>query len=417
MNRIPTARILCIMLGALLACRPAATSDDTDPASELSPTKVTAPASETTADPAADAAAADATAAEAAASDSDWPMFRGDSKATGVARTELPEQLELLWRFTVPKGAFEGTPAIVDGVVYLGDLDGNFYALDLATGEKRWVQTFEAGFTASPSVRDGLLYIGDFYGQFYCLSTEDGTLVWQYDTEAEIDGSANFFQDRVLFGSQDATLYSLHAKTGELVWKHTVDDQIRCSPTIVEGRCFVAGCDGLLHIINVEDGQPIATVPIGSPTGVTPAAWGDKVFFGAENGTFLCVDWRKEELAWTFKDDRTQSFRSCPAVTDQRVVFGGRDRTVRALHPETGELVWRFSARQRVDSSPVIVGQRVFVAVGDGRIHALDLDSGEELWQYETGNGFTGSPAVADGKLVIADDRGIVYCFGSPASD
>jgi outer membrane protein assembly factor BamB len=196
-----------------------------------------------------------------AKADTDWPIFRGDSQATGVARSTLPDRLELLWRFTVPKGAFEGTPAIVDGVVYLGDLDGKLYALDLATGKQRWVQTFEGGFTASPSVRDGLLYLGDYDGRFYCVRTEDGQLVWQHEAQAEIDGSANFFEDRVLFGSQDATLYCLKAKTGELVWKHTVEDQIRCSPTIVEGRCFVAGCDGLLHIINVRDGQPMATVP------------------------------------------------------------------------------------------------------------------------------------------------------------
>lgn len=348
-----------------------------------------------------------------AAADADWPMFRGDSQSTGVARSKLPNDLELLWKFAVPKGAFEGTPAIVAGVVYIGDLDGSLYALDLATGEQKWVQKLEGGFTASPAVRDGLIFIGDYDGRFYCVRAEDGKLLWQYEAEAEIDGSANFFKDRVLFGSQDATLYCLRAKTGELIWKHAIEDQIRCSPTIVEGRCFVAGCDGQLHIIRVEDGRPEAAVPIGSPTGVTPAAVGDRVFFGTENGAFLSVDWRKAEVAWTFKDDRAQAFRSCPAATEQAVVVGGRDRSVRALHPETGKLLWQFSARQRVDSSPVIVGDRVFVAAADGRIYALDMANGEERWQFETGNGFTGSPAVAAGRLVIADDKGVVYCFGA----
>jgi outer membrane protein assembly factor BamB len=41
------------------------------------------------------------------------------------------------------------------------------------------------------------------------------------------------------------------------------------------------------------------------------------------------------------------------------------------------------------------------------------MANGEERWQFETGNGFTGSPAVAAGRLVIADDKGVVYCFGA----
>ena len=55
----------------------------------------------------------------------DWPLFRGDPRSTGVAQTTLPDQPSLLWKYQVPKGSFEGTPAIVDGVVYIGDLDGS----------------------------------------------------------------------------------------------------------------------------------------------------------------------------------------------------------------------------------------------------------------------------------------------------
>src|SRR5688500_4285130 len=57
-----------------------------------------------------------------------WPLFRADAQGTGVARSELPAKLELLWKYTVDNGAFESTAAIVDGVAYIGDLDGKLYA-------------------------------------------------------------------------------------------------------------------------------------------------------------------------------------------------------------------------------------------------------------------------------------------------
>ena len=54
----------------------------------------------------------------------DWPLYRGNPQSTGVAASSLPERLDVLWRYRVEKGAFEGTPAIVDDTVYVADLDG-----------------------------------------------------------------------------------------------------------------------------------------------------------------------------------------------------------------------------------------------------------------------------------------------------
>jgi outer membrane protein assembly factor BamB len=100
-------------------------------------------------------------------------------------------------------------------------------------------------------------------------------------------------------------------------------------------------------------------------------------------------------------------------VQEGMLIVGTRNRRVQALNPATGDELWDFPARQRIDSAPVIVGSRVFVGAADGRLYALDLKTGKELWQHQATGGYTGSPAVADGKLVIATDRGVVLCFGA----
>ncbi|HRX81409.1 MAG TPA: PQQ-binding-like beta-propeller repeat protein, partial [Pirellulaceae bacterium] len=285
-----------------------------------------------------------------------WPLFRGNSHATGVASAQLPTSLSLLWKFEVKDGAFEGTAAIAGDVAFIGDLDGTVYALDLKSGAKKWEYKTEAGFIASPAIRDGFVFIGDYDGRFYCLDAAEGKLQWGFDTGAEIDSCANFYQGNVLVGSQDATLYCLDAKSGKLVWKHTIDDQIRCSPTIVEDRVFLAGCDGKLHILDLKEGKDIAQVEIGGPTGVTPAVVGDFVYFGTEGGEFLCINWKEASVAWTFAGKTSTSYRSSAAASNEQVIVGSRAKRVHSLNPKTGEELWTFAAKQRIDSSPVIVG-------------------------------------------------------------
>ncbi|HZZ30094.1 MAG TPA: PQQ-binding-like beta-propeller repeat protein [Pirellulales bacterium] len=361
-------------------------------------------------------------AAAVAGDDSDsstggpWPVFRQNAQATGVAESTLPQELQLLWKYTVQKGSFESTPVIVDGAVYIGDMDGTFYALDLRSGQERWkfdLGKDKAGFTAAAAVRDGRVYIGDMDGNFLCLDAQTHEKKWTATAGAEIDSAANFYHDVVLFGSQDTTLYCCNAASGKQQWTHQIGDQIRCSPTVVEDCCFLAGCDGKLHVIDLHDGQETGAVEIAAPTGSTPAASGELIYFGTEGGTFLCVNWKRLEKVWDWQDRlRGQSIRSSAALTDKAVIFGGRDKMVHALDPKTGDKRWDFITKGRVDSSPVVVGQRVFFGSADGRIYALDMATGEKVWDYECGGRLVGSPAVAQGRLVIASDAGVIYCWG-----
>jgi outer membrane protein assembly factor BamB len=154
-------------------------------------------------------------------------------------------------------------------------------------------------------------------------------------------------------------------------------------------------------------------VELDGPTGVTPAALGDRVFFGTEGGVFFAIDWRKAEVAWSYTDaESALPFRSSAAVTRDILLVGSSSKQIRAMDPRNGKQLWQFTTRGRIDSSPVIVEKRAYVGGTDGRVYGLDLKSGKAIWEYETGEGFVGSAAIADGRLLIASDEGTVYCFG-----
>ncbi len=199
----------------------------------------------------------------------DWPVFRGNAESQGVSQSDLAPPLKPLWEFEVPKGAFESTPIIVGDRVFIGDMDGELFCLQLSDGKVIWKAESESGYRASPAYREGLVVIGDYDGWVHAFDAKTGKELWKYETGAPIDSGANFFEDLVLVTSEDGNLYALELRTGSLAWKYETGDQLQSSPTVARGRTFLGGCDGQLHCVDLTTGKAVGEkIPLGGPTGV-----------------------------------------------------------------------------------------------------------------------------------------------------
>ena len=346
---------------------------------------------------------------------SDWPMFRGDGRLTGIATSDLPAKLHVRWKFESPEHeAVVSTAAIVGGVAYVTCEDGFLYALDLATGAPRWKYNAGAPISSSPTVLAGLVLFGDQDGGFHAVSVASGKKAWSFKAEAEIISSANVWNDRLVFGSYDGNVYCLAVGAGSLLWKFETEAQVHSTIGIADNCALVAGCDGSLRVLGMSNGKELRALDIDARTAAGSAIRGDHVYIGTLGNRVLCIDWKKSRVAWTYENpDRSFPFQSSAAVTDDLVIIGGRDKILHALDAETGKLGWSFRTKGRIDSSPVIVGRRVFVGSSDGNLYGLDLAGGREQWRFEAGAPISASPAVGGGCLVVGTEDGLVYCFGA----
>ncbi|MFM8735245.1 MAG: PQQ-binding-like beta-propeller repeat protein [Pirellulales bacterium] len=371
-----------------------------------------------------------ARAADEAPADA-WPMARGTLAGTGRSAMRVRFPLQEAWHRSFGKTAFEATPIVANGTIYVGDLDGTFHALSLETGEPRWTFKGSAGFPAAAALSTDpampLVVAGDAEGGVRAFDRGTGEVRWEHRTEGEISGGPTIMPTRdglrVLVGSQDATLTCLDLADGMVVWTHTIADQIRCGPTVVEGIVLVAGCDGKLHLIDASTGNETAAVPIDGPTGTTPASEGGRAFFGTEGGTFHAIDIAPPREAWKAQSTaKGKSYRSSAAISGGLAIVGSRGRAIESFATDDGAQRWRHPMRGRVDASPVIVhaggeGGREAVIVGDsaGRIVAVDAATGAPVWEFDAGGDFAGGAAVADGRVVLANGDGTIWCF-TPAA-
>ena len=365
-----------------------------------------------------------------------WTSFRGNPQLTGVADSQLPEKIELLWTFKAGD-IIESTAAIVDNVVYLGALDGILYAIDAQSGESMWTYHTESSIKASPSYLNGVVYFGDGDGIFHAVDIATQKKKWQFKTEGEIISSANFLDNNVLFGSYDGFLYCLNKNNGDFLWKYKTEGYVHGTPAVwsqaddsnsKQDFVIVTGCDSYLRVININDGKQIQQVNLGAYVGASPAIsnfepdtdtpsascnslW--RAYCGTYGNEVLGIDLTSGAIVWQYENPvRQLPFFSSAAITKTIVVIGGRDKMVHALSPDKGEPVWTFTAKSRIESSPVIVGNRVFFGTTRGVFIGLDIANGKKVWEFETASSIVASPSVADGKIYIGTEEGILYCFG-----
>ena len=334
-----------------------------------------------------------------------------------LAESGDPESdFSVVWAYDSGE-AIEATPALTAGRVIVADVMGKITAIDQKNGTKLWTQDFETGFLASPRIFDDKVFIGDFEGNLYAIRVSDGSVIWKKATNGEINGSAAFHKNSVLVTSQDGNLYRYRIDDGTLQWTYETGDQIRCSPTVVGDRTFLGGCDSKLHVVDLETGKAASPpLPLGGPTGSTPATQGDQVYVPIMDGTVYAFNWKTRTTTWTYQDDeRQQEYRNSPAVRDQWVILSSARKQVDALSTKSGQRMWRHTLRRRADASPVIDGDSVFIAGTDGRLIQLDIHDGRPKWTYEIRGSFAAGPAIDGARIYIADTKGMVRCFAKNA--
>jgi quinoprotein glucose dehydrogenase len=233
--------------------------------------------------------------------------------------------------------AFEATPVLFKGRLYLTTPFDEVIALDAVTGKKQWSYV--------PSVN--VKWEGN-------LVTSRGVAIW----EGPKEGSDKVCKDRVLVGTLDATVIELDAASGAL--------------------CTDFGSNGQVDLSKDVQHLPEQTYEITSP----PTVVGNIVVVGSsipdnysvdvERGTVRALDVRTGKILW--------SWEPIPWATSQTVRTGAANAwSVIAADPELG-LVYIPTG----SPSPDYYGG---MRLGDNRdadsVVALEASTGKKVWAFQ----------------------------------
>jgi outer membrane protein assembly factor BamB len=215
-----------------------------------------------------------------------------------------------LWNYKIGGGS---SPVVVDGVVYVGSEISNkglqcssVVALDAVKGTKLWHvlmgnQSFNC-VVSSPAVVDGVVYIGAEDNNVYALNAKNGKTIWSFLTGDSVYSSPVVVDGVVYIGSGDRNVYALDAKTGEKLWSYETGGgvgEFGASPVVVDGVVYVGSRDHNIYALDASNGEKLWSYTTGEVVHATPAVANGVVYVSSFDNNFYCLNAKTGEKLWS----------------------------------------------------------------------------------------------------------------------
>lgn len=340
----------------------------------------------------------------------DWLMFRENPNRTGYTDNFNPPELVKLWNYTI--GTYVvSSPAVSDGVVYIGSWDGSLYAFYL-NGTLKWSYATGLTIKSSPSIADGIVYVGSDDSYLHAVYANNGTLKWKYGMAGGLHFTSPVVANNVVYvGSNDDNLYAIYANNGTQKWNYSTGGDIFSSPAVSDGVVYVGSSDNKLYAIyingtlkwNYTTGGEIRSSPAISDNIIYVGSWDSNLYAIYTNGT----------KRWNYTTG--YEIYSSPAISNGVVYVGSVDNKLYAIYTN-GSLKWSYTTGGGIEySSSVVTDEVVYIGSHDGKVYAIYLN-GTKKWDYATGGTIDSSPAVVNGMIFIGSDDDNIYAFGDGSS-
>jgi outer membrane protein assembly factor BamB len=207
-----------------------------------------------------------------------------------------------IWSYNFTEYSYcYSSPAVVKGVVYVGsggagpDAGGNVYALNASSGAELWSYPIswtpkysDSWVDSSPAVVNGVVYVGCDNGNVYALNAANGKKLWNYTTGGSVDSSPAVANGIVYVGSGDGNLYALDAENGAKLWNFTSGGPVDSSPTLIGGVVYLwQDYIGVLYSLNAYNGEKLSNYTIYasySANGASPVVANGEVYIGSQDG-------------------------------------------------------------------------------------------------------------------------------------
>jgi outer membrane protein assembly factor BamB len=248
-----------------------------------------------------------------------------------------------IWDAPLPLKSVSRSGVTIEGhTAFLGDADGNVYAVDVTTGKAMWTVSVGGEAKGPLAVADGRVFTVPLSHTFRT--------------------------------SVPASVVALDVSTGEETWRYTPQPASPfTSLPVAEGGSVVVVvpqtiADARLQTLSATDGSLKASVRINSFVFyfVAPAAATDGTYAIDASGGLHAIASGASTQSWQFAFNE-RVLRTSPVIVSDHVLVGLGDGTIAAVERTTGHLVWRSPHLPGVVGPMAVSPNELIATVGGKR--------------------------------------------------
>ncbi|MEQ9289312.1 MAG: PQQ-binding-like beta-propeller repeat protein [Cyclobacteriaceae bacterium] len=321
-------------------------------------------------------------------------------------------------------------PVIVGDRVYFGSTaDDGLHALDVKTGEEKWVFPAGAPIRIAPAYYDDKLYFGADDGYAYCISAKDGQLIWKYSpTEGEQnllhndrmisrwpvrtgviieEGTAYFAASMLPW--QASYVCAVDAETGkpsgEGRYVKEFNDLTMEGPIVSSGEKIIVPQGRISPLIFERQ--------TGNKQGTLPGSGGCFVLITPEKNIVHNPNSKKNFMVETAATGESKEPSVMSYEHGKGMVISGdtayimADYSISAFHRKNKKTLW---VNKKYGALSIVKGGNALYVGGVDTVYAVNPNSGETIWKEKVA-GMAYGLALADSALFASTNEGNMYCF------
>ena len=282
--------------------------------------------------------------------------------------------------------------------------------------------TLSGPIVSSAAIVDGLAYVGAIDGQFRAFDLRRHVQLWSSDLNVAWS-SPSVAGELVIVGTEDRDLVAVDRRTGHVAWQIPLDGYAAGSPAIVGDRLYVStssaqsrgrpvpGATGKVLAIDLETHEVVGRQTCRGPRRGRSRSR-VRLVVPTDVGIAVAFDSATARELWRFA---TPVFTDTPVIAGEKVLLAGLDLegnrgVLYAVDLESGRGIWRHRRPNgQTVVAPVVDPETgtVYAAAVDGDVVALRADDGAEIWTRSLGVQVGSSPTKAGGVLYVASHGGI----------
>jgi eukaryotic-like serine/threonine-protein kinase len=341
----------------------------------------------------------------------DWIMAGGSPEQQNIAKSVLNPPLELVWSYNLDAGIGYSAFAVSDEVLFVNNLQGEMYGLDISSGGKvGHINFLGKDASTTPLVLGNeviVTFAGDNKYSIASYNMLGAEINWRKRL-GDIQTSPVLKDDFIYTGNLGGKFYKLD-RNGKIIWFFKAGSPIHSTCAVAGGKVVFGSDKGKIFCLSTDDGSKLWEYKTNAPVFCTPLAFEDKIFIGSDDSNYICLDINSGNKIWS-QNMKTKIFSGSALFNSDAVVFGGVNGNLYSLNVKDGSVNWTFRSYGVITGSPVVSGSNIYFASYDRNIYCVNGSNGGKLWSYEMeGKGKT-SPVIWKNFLFAADDQNVI-CF------